>query len=166
MSERGTPEESAGEALERMVRHALESTANSSSGEADSGDTKEEIVRQVLMSESYQGSFAHPHILRQMDDVIPNGAERAFSMTEREQAHRHECDKRLISSEIECDRREYQDRRVVIIVASSFLILGLIAAFIAIMNGHNAGAGLAGGTVLIALLGMFGIRRRLRGSKE
>lgn len=163
------PEVGPSEALERLVGQvgqALSASGAAADGEVTAEGTREEIVQQVLLSETYKGSFAHPRILRQMNEVIPNGAERAFSMTEREQAHRHDCDKRLIDSEVECNKREYQDRRLAIVGAFIFLFVGLILSFVAILLGHKVGAGLGGGAALVAIIGLFGIRRQVNKNKE
>lgn len=48
--------------------------------------------------ESHQGPLPHPDILRLYDGVVPGLAERIVKMAEREQAHRHEMDIRLLRS--------------------------------------------------------------------
>jgi uncharacterized membrane protein len=143
--------------LERLVEQALQDNSNNSASEKV--DPKAEIAR-VLLSENYRGAFPHPAVLRQLDEVISNGAERAFSMTEREQKHRHECDKLLIDSENTARKREWEDRRIVIVITFVLLFASLGCAFYAVINGHSAGAGLAGGGALIALIGLFALRAR------
>lgn len=141
--------------LERLVEEAL------SPDVSDKDDSEADIVRRVLLSESYRGQFAHPNILRQLDDIIEGGAERAFSMSEREQLHRHSCDKQLIGAETTALARESSDRRLVIILTFGFLFLSLILSFIAVLTKHGAvGVALGGAGVLVAVIGIFKLRPR------
>lgn len=43
----------------------------------------------IIKSESYSGVVPHPDLLRQFDEIVPNGAERIFAMAEAEQSARH-----------------------------------------------------------------------------
>ncbi len=132
--------------LERLVERAL---ANGAS-DPDSAESKAELVR-VLLSERYSGAFPHPDVLRQFDDVIDNGAERAFALTEREQQHRHDCDNRLLGSKIALKQREAYDRRLLIILSFTFLLLSLVGSVVAIMTGHPVGAAVGGGGALVGI---------------
>jgi uncharacterized membrane protein len=153
----GQPSSTLASSLERLVEQVLQENPDGTlPGDVD---PKSEIVK-VLLSEKFQGAFPHPAVLQQLDEIIPNGAERAFSMTEREQAHRHECDKLLIESENTARKREWEDRRIVIIMTFILLFISLGCAFYAVINGHPVGTGLAGGGALIALIGIFALRAR------
>lgn len=143
--------------LDRLVQ-ALDSAG-------EDVDPKSAIAK-VLLSENYRGAFPHPAVLHQLNDVIPDGAERAFSMTEREQAHRHECDKLLIESENAARKREWEDRRIVIVMTFVLLFVSLGCGFYAVINGHPLGTGLAGGGALIALIGIFTLRARKNRTKS
>lgn len=152
MTEQASPPspESSGaqEALERAVKRALD--------ESSAAEPGEDIVRQVLLEERYRGAFAHPEILRQLNDVIENGAERAFSVTEKEQAHRHLCERDAITAEIDALRRDQQDRRIVIYGTFAYLFVSLAIAAVLVLGGYSAAAiGLAASGILVALIGMF-----------
>jgi len=146
----------AASALDRLVQ-ALDSASE---------DVDPKAIARVLLSESYRGAFPHPAVLNQLNNVIPDGAERAFSMTEREQAHRHECDKLIIESENAARKREWEDRRIVIVMTFVLLFISLGCAFYAVINGHPVGTGLAGGGALIALIGIFALRARRNRSRN
>src|SRR6185437_3076162 len=98
------PEKSADEpdasALELLAEGVLKEETDPSSKAALAG---------ILLSERYSGNFAHPDVLRRLDGVIKDGAERGFRLTEREQEHRHKLDEKLVDSEIDSIKREAQD---------------------------------------------------------
>ena len=50
---------------------------------------KSRDVSLEFMEVSWQGPIPPPQVLKQYDDIIPNGAERLFAQFENETAHRH-----------------------------------------------------------------------------
>jgi uncharacterized membrane protein len=154
----GSPDGENSSTLARLIQVLSEA----SKGELDLAqleqmpNSEEAAIAKVLLSETYRGAFPHPSVLKQLNDVIENGAERAFGMTEKEQAHRHECDTKIVDAEVEEAKARSFDRRLVIILAFVFLILSLSAATWLVVDGHAAGAGLVGGGgSLVALVGIF-----------
>ncbi|WP_200216798.1 DUF2335 domain-containing protein [Micromonospora coerulea] len=149
--------------LERLAEQVLD---NPLEGEGDTAVPGE--IARVLLQESYKGTFPHPDVLRRLNEVVENGAERAFGMTEIEQRHRHECDSRWLEAEIRYKDaetaaigRESVDRRLIIWLVFIFLTLSLIGGFWAAMAGHSLGVGLAGGAgVLTALAGIWASRKK------
>jgi uncharacterized membrane protein len=141
--------------LERLAARLLEDISEGADG-ANGG-----LRGPVMFSEKYRGPFTHPHILKELNQVVENGAERAFKVTEDEQKFRHESVRQILASEIESRNKEAFDRRLVIILIFVFLILCLVGAFVAVMTGHNVGAGLvagagaviSGGALLITRVG-------------
>jgi uncharacterized membrane protein len=120
------------------------------------------VIAELLLSERYKGSFPHPDVLEKLNACVPNGAERAFALTELEQRDRHENNRRfleakirLIDAEVRRSDRISTDRRIVILGALSILALTLAGAFILAFLGMTGGAALlgAGGiaTVIAAL---------------
>lgn len=150
--------------LERLARSVLDARNAGSQSEgpglAERGHGGAESLAEVLLSENYSGVFPHPSVLRGLDGVVDQGAERAFRLTEKEQDHRHDCDRKLVDSEIRSRDRESEDRRLLIIMAFVILILALSGAMVAIMTGHPAGAGLAGGGLVIGLGSVYGLTRK------
>jgi uncharacterized membrane protein len=145
--------------LDRLAARLLEGYSDDHL--AENGDR----LSHIMFSEKYRGPFSHPHILRELDAVVTNGAERGFRLTEKEQEFRHARDKELLDSEIKERGKEASDRRLVIILIFVFLALCLGLAFAAVMTGHNAGAGLvAGAGAVIAGGGLLIARGRTRKS--
>jgi uncharacterized membrane protein len=142
--------------LERLAARLLEDLSGDAAG-AGGGPVP------VMLSEKYRGPFSHPHILKELDTVVENGAERAFRLTEKEQEFRHDRVKVIVDSEIRNHYREAADRRLVIILIFIFLALCLAGAFAAVMTGHNTGAGLvAGAGAVVAGGGLLITRSQAR----
>jgi uncharacterized membrane protein len=125
--------------LDRLASRLLDDISGDKATE--SGDR----IGSIMFSEKYRGPFSHPHILKELDQVVTNGAERGFRLTEKEQEFRHERVKELLGSEIKEREKEAFDRRLIIILIFAFLALCLVGAFVAVMTGHNTGAGLVAG---------------------
>ncbi|CAK8742109.1 hypothetical protein SODG_005429 [Sodalis praecaptivus] len=47
------------------------------------------LIRSLVRTETFTGPFPPPDILEKYNQVLPGAAERIFSLTEREQQHRH-----------------------------------------------------------------------------
>lgn len=168
-----SPSESGSSAahLERMVQsalHQVQNTETDGNAEVDLADSSEAAnLARVLLSEKYSGAFPHPSVLRDLDIVVKDGAERAFRLTEKEQDHRHDCDKKLLDAEIKARDSEIKDRRLIIILVSIFLFLALCGSFASIMTDHPAGAGLAGGGAVILLGGLVGLfKKQQKGTED
>jgi uncharacterized membrane protein len=125
--------------LERLAARLMRDLSDDDT--APNGDH----LNHIMLSEKYRGPFSHPYILKELEQVVDNGAERAFRLTEKEQDFRHEQVKELLGSEIKEREKAAFDRRLVIILVFSFLILCLAGAFAAVMTGHDTGAGLVAG---------------------
>lgn len=138
-------------------------------------DTPGSTMASILRSEKYRGAFIHPDLLKQFDQYIKNGAERAFSLTEREQEHRHAVDVQflhaqtsLVAAQVEKIKSENQDRRLVIIFSFIFFMAVGVGGFVAIMTDHAlGGASVLGGGGLVAIAGILvALARRGQQSKE
>lgn len=64
-------------------------------------DKKAAVVRKVtrMMQRSHQGPLPAPDDFAHYNQTLPGGAERIMRLTEREQAHRHKMETRLVSGE-------------------------------------------------------------------
>src|SRR2546429_563700 len=113
MSEEDTQGEAAESSLDRLVERLRESDL---AHVGDPDDKPAAAVAKFLLSEKYKGPFPHPTVLRGLNEVVQNGAERAFALTEKEQAHRHQCDLKMINAEINEMNRIATDRRLIIII--------------------------------------------------
>lgn len=143
-------------ALELLAEGVLDDDSNTGSTAGPNA-----TLAKILLSERYSGSFAHPDVLRRLNEVIENGAERGFMLTEREQEHRHACDVKLVDCEVESRKREAQDRHLLIVLTFVFLLLALGGAIAAVLTGHPTGAGIVGGSAaIIAALATLLWKRR------
>jgi uncharacterized membrane protein len=131
--------------LERLAREVANLESDPKKVEA--------LAQQMVLSERYSGAFPHPAMLKQFGSVVENGAERAFQLTEREQSHRHECERKLIDAEIGTIKKQDTDRRLAIILTFIFLAGAMATSAILISKGHSVGAGLVGGAGVIAAVG-------------
>lgn len=122
-------------------------------GAEDAATGDDPGLARILMSEKYRGSFSHPAHLREFGQIVENGAERAFSVTEREQQHRHRCDEKLVDSEVRSRDRFSGDRRLVIILCFISVMIGIIGSVVLVIAGYATAAWLVGGGTAIATLG-------------
>jgi uncharacterized membrane protein len=140
---------------------ALDRLAAVIDGEEAPVDDATTAVARVLLSEQYRGPFPHPSNLREFDDIVSNGAERAFALTEKEQNHRHAADDRLMDLEFECRRAENYDRRLLIWLSFLLAVLGIMGVVVLLAMGQPVGGGILGGAAILAGLGgaLFAQRR-------
>jgi len=165
--------------LERLARAIRRNESDlSTDGEPEGnpnipGDDPAQGALDISLLERYRGTFIHPDLLGKFDECINNGAERAFAQTEREQAHRHECDRKLVDAQVELVKSqvrktdaENRERLLIIILAFVFVLLSTAAAFTAVMTDHPVGVGIAGGGALLAAIGLFARVRKLQSSAQ
>ena len=146
--------------LERMIQAAIEDPTG-----ADGNDIRK--VASIFLSEAYSGPFQHPDFLRRFDEVVENGAERAFSLSEREQKHRHDNDTKIIDaqvaqinaqiSQINAQVRQSDasiiDRRVIIWGGFILAFVSLVAFIVLAVLGKTFLALAGGSTFLISAIG-------------
>ena len=93
-------------------------------------------ARTVVQSQSFQGPIPPPELLRQYNEIIPDGANRIVKMAEAQSAHRIELESTIVKGD---------DRRANWGLATGFTIgvLIIVLSFILVLKGHDAS-----GTVL------------------
>ena len=145
------------------VQELANLVAEGEAGRAD--DRVTQIASRALFSENYVGAFPHPRNLREFDKIVEGGAERAFQLTEREQAHRHKCDDKVIDAEIASRKAADADRRILVVMVSLVAFIGIISAVVLLALDKNVGAGIFGSVSVLSVLvaSYFG---RGRPSKE
>lgn len=57
-------------------------------------------VQFVATATSYSGPIPPPDVLERFNQIIPKGAHRILKMAEKQQAHRHALETKVISSDI------------------------------------------------------------------
>ena len=95
-------------------------------------------------------------------------------MAEKEQAHRHACEAKLVDSQVEegqARSKEMEarskDRRLLIWLSCGLLTIAIVLAFVAVITSHPAGAGLAGGSGIVAVAGIiYGATRKKKSDEE
>lgn len=104
---------------------------------------------------SYSGPIPHPDMLAAYKDTQADFPERIFAMAEREQAHRHNCEKTALAQ----DGRADTLGRVFALVG---VVLYVAAAMFAFYLGHPAAGGSVLGVGLAGLVSAFVLGRRAR----
>jgi uncharacterized membrane protein len=147
----------------------------------DSGSTdvtpnhqSQKIARAKLQmheSFSFSGPLPPPNLLKQYNEVVPNGAERLMKMAETQQAHRQELEKTVVHGNVEAESRGQW--------MGLFISIAVIAAgtYLAAI-GRQVTGGILVGVDVVALASVFVIgkhkqqkelekkRERLKPKKE
>jgi len=115
------------------------------------------VAARVQMSQSmtFQGPIPPPEILRQYNDIIPDGADRILKMAEAQSAHRIELEAIVIKGD---DRRA--DRGLT--TGFTVCVLVLVLSFIIVMYGHDAAGTVLGTLDIASLVGIFVYGRRVK----
>lgn len=125
-----------------------------------SGRQKNDILRSftavavtVQESRTHSGPIPDPESLARYDEIIPDGANRIMLMTENQQAHRIEIEKKVASSHVNQS-----------LLGQIFgFVIGLVGigvgAYLAILGHEVAGTTLIGGTI-VSLVSVFVIGKR------
>jgi uncharacterized membrane protein len=104
---------------------------------------------QVLQyQQSFSGPVPPPEILEKYNRIVPNAAERILSMAEKQGEHRQFLEKVVIKS----------DSRNSLLGLIFGLIVGLAGmgcGVFCIINGHQIGGGILGGTTIVGLVSAF-----------
>jgi len=103
----------------------------------------------------HQGPLPDPETLAKYGEIIPEGADRIMRMAEGQSQHRIELEKTIVGSQQGIARRGQ-------VFALIIGIFGIgVAAYLA-MNGHDAVAGIIGGTTVVSLAVAFIAGRRIQ----
>lgn len=78
----------------------------------------------------YSGPIPHPDLLREFDQIIPNGADRIMKQAELQSAHRQSLEKELVHS-------KSRDSLLGIIVGGLITFILIIGALVLLYNGKN-----------------------------
>ncbi len=106
------------------------------------------ITTQESLSVQYSAPLPPPKALQDYNNILPGAAERIVAMAERQSAHRQELEKKAVSAQT-------RDSLLGLIFG---LVIGLAAiagGVICILNGHEIGGTILGGTGLASLVGVF-----------
>jgi uncharacterized membrane protein len=109
--------------------------------EASGADQAVELRLTQQAFEEWKSPFVPSHELQRLDDVVDNGAERAFSYAEREQRHRHDMDERQAKRLERADKREYTLAWAGMIFAFALAVIAIgTGAYLGVRNHPWAGS--------------------------
>ena len=83
------------------------------------------LKRRVLHAEQrieYSGPIPHPDLLGKFNEILPDAAERIFTMAEKEQDHRHSIENKVIEGDV---KRSYRGLIFGFIITLLFCIGGI-----------------------------------------
>lgn len=116
--------------------------------EAQAKAIKAVLVGMSIQRHTFKSPIPPPAILKGYNEVIPNGAERILSMSEKQSDHRMRMEKEVTAIE---QKQSGRGQHYGLIVALSFLI----ASFILILMGHDVSGTIIGSIDLVALVTVF-----------
>ena len=132
-------------------------------------ESNPEVLEAFLRNENFKliasrhtkhsGPLPAPKTLEEYDSVLPGGAERIFSMAEKEQEARHKYNQDTLDGEINRDRRGQW-------MGFSIAVIILAMAAIFAWRGNTAFAGTLVAIDLIGLVSVFVLGRRSSKSDE
>lgn len=146
----------------KIVKAESEAAEN----EKDNSGTEQElrISLNEVRSMMFSGPLPPPDVLAGYDDIIEGGADRLFSMVEKEQAHRLEMKGKLVECQItdtaSARRQEGRGQIFALVIGLSIILAGVLMT---VLGYAVAGATVITGT-LAAGVGAFIIGRT--GSKD
>jgi len=97
---------------------------------------------------SFQGPIPPPELLREYNEIVPNGAERIVKMAETQSAHRIHLESTVILGD---------DRRANWGLFTGFTIgvLIIVLSFVLVLKGHDTSGTILGSIDLVSLVGVF-----------
>jgi uncharacterized membrane protein len=107
---------------------------------------------------SFQGPIPPPELLREYNEIVPNGADRIVRMAEAQSAHRIQLESTVINGD---DKRANWG----LFTGYTIGILIIVLSFILIMKGHDVSGTVLGSIDLVGLVSLFVLGRRSRGQE-
>lgn len=117
----------------------------------------------LQIAESYSGPLPHPAILERFRAVDPTFPGRVFDIAEREQAHRHEPERRRLEAAVADASADRRERRVGQFLGFAIMLAGLAVIVYAVWQREPWVAAAVGGVYVLGLvfLGSDAVRGRL-----
>lgn len=102
------------------------------------------LKQQIEYTQEYSGMLPPPSMLREFDNIIPNGADRLMTMLETEAKERHDN-----------NRKYLKYTSIGMFLAFAIAIFGFGSALYLAIQGNNVGAGIMAGTVMLGVITAF-----------
>ena len=120
---------------------------------------KKEMAREIVtfVQSTWVGPIPPPSILQGYSEVLKNGGERVFALTEDQSKHRREMESKIVKANISDVKRGQ-----IFAFILAFIMLGLVTLFT--FFGYSAIAGIFGTTTIVGLVAVFIVGRK--GSKK
>jgi uncharacterized membrane protein len=106
------------------------------------------IQKHSVAVQQYSGPLPPPEALAQYNEVLPGAAERIMAMAERQSSHRQGLENIAVSAQT-------RDSLIGLIFGLVIGLATICGGVICIMNGHEIGGTILGGTGLASLVGVF-----------
>ncbi|UCH97210.1 MAG: DUF2335 domain-containing protein [Candidatus Aminicenantes bacterium] len=117
---------------------------------AGSNNEESEKIEKVaaLILRKYQGPLPPPETLKEYNEILPDAAERIFSMAEKEQQHHHNTEKKLVDHEI---KKTNKGQNFAFFTA----LIGIVGAVVCAFLGQVVIGSVVGGSTLVSLVSSF-----------
>ena len=97
-------------------------------------DVQEEVVNELIAqrieSMTYSGPIPHPQLLKEFNDVIPNGADRIMTMAEKQSGHRITLEEKVVNA-------NNRDSFLCVVFAGVIALLIVLGAIFLIYNNKD-----------------------------
>lgn len=116
------------------------------------GDNEEcekiEKVAALILRKYHAGPLPPPETLKEYNEILPDAAERIFSMAEKEQEHHHTTELMLVDHEI---KKTSKGQNFALVTALTGIVGAVICAFL----GQEIIGAVVGGSTLASLVSSF-----------
>lgn len=109
---------------------------------------KIEKVAALIFRKYHAGPLPPPETLKEYNEILPDAAERIFSMAEKEQEHQHTTEIKLVDHEI---KKTSKGQNFALVTA----ITGIVGAVICAFLGQEVIGAVVGGSTLASLVSSF-----------
>ena len=124
-------------------------------------EKKEEFKSKLIslsITRSFSGPLPPPELLQGYNEVVKGGAERIFSQFEKQSDHRIKLEAEVIPEQLNQSKRGQFFGFVLV-------VLCLICAMIALMNGYEVFAIVIASTTIVGLAGVFVVGKVIQSKK-
>lgn len=114
----------------------------------------------VQVRQEFNGPIPPPEILAQYDQIMPGLGQKIIDQFLSETAHRHDVESRTVSINKSITDGTMLERKNGQRYGFAIFVFMLIAIVYLAMNDHDGVAGILGGTTMVAVIGLFVVRRQ------